>query len=55
MGQVLIEVGEAGSSELVKKGWYRQSGNSPSEYRASLTRRTISRAVVLCFVEAKAV
>ncbi|SKV17285.1 Uncharacterised protein [Mycobacteroides abscessus subsp. abscessus] len=41
----VISAAATGSSVSVKNGWYRHTGNSASGKRASLTRRTISRAV----------
>ena len=45
----------AGSTLSVKNGWWRHTGNSPSVLARSRTRRTISRAVCGCLVEANAV
>lgn len=42
---VVISASEAGSPESVKNGWCRQTGNSAAGQRASLTPRTINRAV----------
>ena len=53
----VMSASATGSVLLVKKGWYRQTGNisSSGPMLRSRTRRTTSRAVTSCGVPANAV
>ena len=51
----MISAAGAGSTLLVRNGWYRQTENNSSVLARSGTRRTISRAVIGCWVALNAV
>lgn len=51
----VMSAASMGSSVSVKNGWYRHTGNNAPWWQASLTRRTINRAVTGLAGEPKAV